>query len=452
MPSARRGTLPVLLLLALLLTAAPARGGDPAQRGPRAPVAAPAGRTDAQLAAKAARLQARMRTHLSPEGLLAYEHRVGATPAQLSEDVLHLSDAAIWTGCYAAAQACRWHVTREPGALEELRLLAGGLSMLERASGREGGLVRNVGRPLPGSSGFERSEPSPMGEGYWCRGDPSRDQLAGVVLGWAAIGRYVEDPALREAARLHLGRLARRLAADRMWLRDLRGRRAPYGELREDVEGLPWVRNGRHAAIGLAPFVAAAALDPQDAGLQRELARLLEDGWHRALPEQFTWLQDLQAPSSVNMSMLALLVLRLHPRGVVAGQALEGLGRLRAATIGWWNAGFCACALLGGLEHRRSWAVDELRAVLHAMPEDEVPPARWSERRERVLPNIVQRGPTHWAWKDELGLWRDVAPGTPPGTVSHTRADWLFAYWLARAAGELDPAGAAPGAPAPGVR
>lgn len=448
----RRGPvrLGVLLVACLSLLAQATASADRAQRGPAAPVAAPAGRTDAELAVKAARMQGRMRAHLSPEGLLVYEHRVGATPEELSEDALRLSDAAIWTGCYAAAQACRWHVTRDEAALAELRILAAGLSMLERASGREGGLVRNVGRPRPGSTGFERSGPSPLGEGFWCRGDPSRDQLSGVVLGWAAIGRYVEDPALREAARVHLGRLARRLHADRMWLRDLRGKRTEYGELSADVGGLAWTRNGRHAAIGLAPFVAAAALDPQDAGLARMVEGLLADGWHRALPEQFTWLQDLQAPSSVNMTLLSLLVLRIHPRGIVPGKALEGIGRLRAATIGWWNAGFCACALLGGLEHRRAWAVDELRAVLHAMPETEVAPARWTERLERTIPNIVQRGPNHWSWKDQLGLWRDVPPGTPPGKVTYTRADWLFAYWLARAAGELDPVANA--APAAGAR
>jgi hypothetical protein len=420
---------------------------DRALNGPGRPVPAPAGRTDAELLERAMRLQARMPAHLSPEGLLAYEHRVGASPEQLSEDVLKLSDAAIWTGCYAAAQACRWHVTRDPLALEELRRLVHGLHMLERASGREGGLVRNVGRPLPGSSGFEKSEPSPMGEGMWCRGDVSRDQLAGVTLGWAAIGRFVEDATLKEAARSHLAALARRLRADRMWLRDLRGRKTDYGELREDVEGIPFTKNGRHAAIGLAPVVAAVALDPAP-DLADHLRRLLDDGWGRALPEQFAWLPPLQSPSSVNMGYLALLTCRLMDRGIVAAKALEGLGRLRAATRGWWNGGYCACLLLGGLQHRRAEVVDELRAVLHLMTEDEVPYAQQTTRHVSFIPTIVQRGNTHWTWKDQLGLVREQpAPGSPRSAVTYTRADWLFAYWLARAGGALDP-GAGAAAPA----
>ena len=434
-----RRRLPWLLLAALAPTGRIAQA-DRALNGPGRPVPAPAGRSDAELAEKAARLQGRMRAHLSPEGLLAYVHRVGATPEELSHDVLQLSDAAIWSGCYAASQACRWHVTRDPAALDELRVLADGLALLARASGREGGLVRNVGRPLPGSPPAEKSEPSPLGQGFWCRADPSRDQLSGLTLGWAAIGRYVEDPALREQARAHLVALARRLRADKMWLRDPRGRRTEYGELREDVEGLPWVKNGRLAAIGLAPFVAAAALDPAP-DVHDALRRLLDDGWGRALPEQQTWLPPLQAPSGVNMACLALLTCRLMDRGVVASRALEGLGRLRAATRGWWNGGFLACALLGGLEHRRCEAVDELRAVLHLMSEEEVPFADVPHRRLRAIPTIAQRGNADWAWKDELGLFRYTPPGVARrASFTYTRADWLFAYWLARAAGELDPA------------
>src|SRR5438105_2550262 len=47
------------------------------------------------------------RRHVSPEGVLAYIHRPGATPEQLSHDALLKADTAIWTGCYAASVACR---------------------------------------------------------------------------------------------------------------------------------------------------------------------------------------------------------------------------------------------------------------------------------------------------------------------------------------------------------
>src|SRR5882672_3866866 len=55
--------------------------------------------------------------HVTPEGLLAYEHRQGATAAQLSHDGVGMADTAIWSGCYAASVACRYAVTHDPEAL-----------------------------------------------------------------------------------------------------------------------------------------------------------------------------------------------------------------------------------------------------------------------------------------------------------------------------------------------
>ena len=42
-------------------------------------------------------------------------------------------------------------------------------------------------------------------------------------------------------------------------------------------------------------------------------------------------------------------------------------------------------------------------------------------------------------WREEV----DLEVAVPSRMTTYTRADWLFAYWLARAAGELDP-GSAP--------
>jgi hypothetical protein len=431
----------LLLALAALTVLAP--GPASAERrglGPGRPVPAPAGRTDAELFAKAMRLEARMDAHISPEGVLAYVHRTGADAARLSHDVLVLSDAAIWTGCYAAAEACRWKVTRDPAALVRVRTLARGLALLTAASGRHGGLVRNVGRPLAGIPPAERSEPSPLGQGYWIRGDVSRDQLAGVTLGWACLGRFVDDAEVYALAKNTLGAIARQLVVDNMWLRDVRGQKTEHGELRADVEGMPLLRNGRLASIGLAPVAAARWLDRQDPELERAYRRLQKLGWGRALPEQFTWLRDLQKQSDVNMVALALCTVFLMSDQGESDAARSGLGRLRQATVGWWNGGVLACGLLGGLHEERAAVIDELRAVLHLMPEEEVPFAGTVERAEGRIPTVWQRGNSHWAWKDQLDLFRYVPEGvTAREPDTHTRADWLFAYWLARAAGALDP-------------
>jgi hypothetical protein len=413
-------------------------------------VPAPPGRTDLELKAKAARLEARMDAHISPEGVLAYEHQVGAGPERLSHDVLALSDAAMWTGCYAGAMACRWRLTRDPQALARVRTLARGLALLSAASGRPGGLVRNVGRPLPGSAQAEMSEPSPLGQGYWVRGDPSRDQLAGVTFGWGMIGICVDDPEISALAREQSGAIARRLVQDGMWLRDLRGAKPEHGELRVDVPGAPFIKNGRFAAIGLAAVGVARRLDPHAQDLEVMWQRLKKLGWSSALPDQLTWLRELQSPSDAQMASLALATLFHTSEKDVADAARAGLGRIRASTIGWWNGGLCALGLLGGLADERPQALAELRAVLHGMPEEEVAYAHVVERKEFAIPTIWERGNSHWAWKDHLGLFRHVPPGTPLGTVSYTRADWLFAYWLGRAALALEPGfELPPTAPAP---
>jgi hypothetical protein len=441
----RRGFALALAALALALP-----GAAHAERrgiGPGRPIPAPPGRTDAELLAKAMRIEAGMDAHLSPEGILAYVHRVGADPARLSHDVLALSDAAMWTGCYAAAEACRYKVTRDPAALERCRTLARGLAFLTAASGRHGGLVRNAGRPLPGSPPAEKSEPSPIGQGYWVRGDPSRDQLAGVTLGWALLGRFVDDNAIYVLARDHVGAIARQLVRDNMWLRDLRGHKTEHGELRADVEQMPLLRNGRFAAIGLAPVAAARWLDRSDGEIDRAYRRLQKLGWGRALPEQFTWLRDLQTQSDVNMGSIALCTVFLMADQGESDAARSGLGRIRQATVGWWNGGVLACGLLGGLAKERGEVIDELRAVLHHMSEEEVPFAGTLERQERRIVTIWERGNSHWAWKDQLDLARYVPRGAGRTAETHTRADWLFAYWLARAAGALDPGTLVAGAP-----
>src|SRR5687767_9562498 len=68
--------------------------------------------------------------HVTPEGILAYEHRLEATPEQLSADALKKADVGIWTGCYAAALACRHRAAPDAASLAEARRAAAGLDLL----------------------------------------------------------------------------------------------------------------------------------------------------------------------------------------------------------------------------------------------------------------------------------------------------------------------------------
>jgi hypothetical protein len=265
------------------------------------------------------------------------------------------------------------------------------------------------------------------------------------VFGWALLGIFVEDPEVRDLARRHAGAIARRLLADGMWVRNWKGDKTKYGELRADVEHLPllrkWIRvkNGMLASIGFAAVLVGASLDPSD-DLRSAVDRMRRDGWSRAMREQHTWSAGLVNASNVNMVNLALLSCVLHGDEETKADARHGMQDLRDATVGWWNAGFTGCQLLAGYLRRREEILGETRAVLHEMPLEEVFPGReWHMELDRIA-TISERGIQGWAWSDSvrrLRSWEPLPAGAPRETS--TRADWLFGYWLARAAGELRP-------------
>ncbi len=444
----RLAALVLLLLCAALGPSAeayPRKGGG---FGPGKPIFPKRGRTDAMLYAKAMRIQARMWWHLSPEGLLVDYHPQKADDEMLSHYALTLSDAAMWTGCYAASQACRWHVTRDPDALEQVRHLSKGLAMLSDVTGVPGRFGRNAGRILkdksrivPGSLPLEKIIGSPAIEGMAFRPDVSRDQLAGLTLGWACILRFVDDAEVQALAKEQIRWIARRLWDDGMWLRDYAGRKTKFGDLRRDVK-IIGVGNGQNAAIGLAPFAVATAVH-DDQHVLAEYLELCRSRYREALDDQHTWLRPAMTASNVNMRHVALLSTRLWAKDPKAQHhARKGLEALHKATRGWWNAGYCACQLLGGVAGgRRPGIIAELRAVLHIMSEREIPKLQIREYTVRRIATIREReGHQSWAWKARLNLVREPLPNSPDHpTLTLTRADWLFAYWLARASGEIKP-------------
>jgi hypothetical protein len=398
-----------------------------------------AGEKDHALYEKAMRIQARMWWHLSPEGLLVELHEIGAGPARLSHDALQLSDVAIWTGSYAAAQACRWAATGDPDALLQARHLARGMALLHDVTGVPGCLARNAGRLVSGGTGPSLS-PSPL-EGLHFRGDASRDQLAGITLGWWLVHELVEDPEVRALAAKHTADTARRLAANGMWILDPRGERTEHGELRPDVQLLPFVKNGPLAAIGFAALVVASELNPDDAALFEMVQHLNREGWDEALTDQHTFVPSLLKATNVNMIACALLPIARARKHRFQTNAHDAVKRLRAATMGWWNAGLCSMFLLCDHPDRRT-LLGEIRATLHAMSEEDASPwAVTTWRAERIVPMRERQAWTSgWAWKEDPRMAAAQLVGTPNTCgQTWTRADWLFAYWLARVGGHLVP-------------
>jgi hypothetical protein len=423
----------LLALLTLLGIAGSRATGEPVRVGPAHPL-------DRLLLERAERIgRAVSARHVSPEGLLAYEHRHGATPEQLSADTLKKADVAIWSGCYAGAVACRYAVTRDPGALAEARRLAAGLDLLSAATGVEGAISRSVGVPIPGEPPTSNVRPSPLGGGLHYKGDPSRDSLSGIVLGWSFLARYVDDPEVRAYASKNLRAIARRLFHRGMNLRDVDGDITKFGRLDHRV-GLGLFENGMHASIGLA-CVTAAALHSNDPGLWDAVRHLHKEGWDDAVDAQHTFVgEPVTSASNLNMIHLALVCLALDSKGKPQRNAMAALRELRRKTRGWMNGSYLACALLAGQQVDRPHTVAELRETLSSLTADEV---EWVgtvqfERREPVP--LSMRPVNVWAWKQSafvMEMGRETARRHPSRTF--TRADYLFAYWLARAAGELDP-------------
>ena len=149
------------------------------------------------------------------------------------------------------------------------------------------------------------------------------------------------------------------------------------------------------------------------------------------------------------MAHLALLVVALEDQGKAKRNALTALHDFRRMTRGWHNGALIATALLAGQGVGRDESVEELRETLLEMPPQEVPfvGTKVVERSD-VVP-LPDRPIGVWTWKQnvhQMELGRETATLDP--RITCTRADFLFAYWLARAAGGLDPgpvsAGAAP--------
>ena len=448
----RASLLVVVALLALAAGPQPRLGSARGPRGEALAAPSPLDPRDRLLYERALRIgRAVSRKHVSPEGVLAYIHKPGATPEQLSHDALSKADTGIWTGCYAASVACRYAATRDAESLAEARRVAAGLDLLSAVTGQEGAVSRAVGRPLPSEPLPKHCRPSPLRNGLYYRDDPSRDTLSGIVLGWDFLARFVDDPEVRAYAGKNLLAIARRLYGGGMQLRDVDGKVTTFGELHPSL-ALGLVRVGEHASIGLATILAGARWGGRS-DLWDAWRRLDKQGWVDALNDQNLWTAAFKNPASDwNMVHLALLVVAMEGEGKPKRHVMAALRDFRRRTQGWQNGSYLACALLSGQQVDRDGTVAELREALLSMPPEDGPfVGTQVVRRSGIVP-LARRPVNEWAWKQRVNaeeVGREAAALDP--YVTFTRADFLFAYWLARAAGELDP-GPVPAGPVPAGR
>ena len=94
-------------------------------------------------------------------------------------------------------------------------------------------------------------------DGYLWRGDASRDQVTGAVLGMAMAHDLVDDPELKQTAATFLTELADHVWDNGLYIVDPGDRQTTYGEMDAYfIDGLP-VRNGLNAVCDLAWFKVA---------------------------------------------------------------------------------------------------------------------------------------------------------------------------------------------------
>lgn len=165
--------------------------------------------------------------HLSQEGLVIYRIREEGPPT------LSLADAAIWTGCYVAAEAFRWKVTGDPEARQRLMASLNALHLLHEVTGKKGLLARAFRRaagPASGEKGRWRQGEKRHEEYRWM-GDVSVDQVDGVFFGYAIAFDLLNEPTVRAEIAETVAALADHLLDHRMQIIDLDGERTKHGDL-----------------------------------------------------------------------------------------------------------------------------------------------------------------------------------------------------------------------------
>ena len=150
-----------------------------------------------------------LRTRMMPEGGI---FRGLFTDATFSEAAAYggSRDSAIWTGTYLAAEAMRYMVTESPDAAAQMDATIRVLDRWWRISGDKGYLARYAAPAnsppvidqLLDASDPENHRDVPFEGGTWhWRGNISRDQYQGVMLGFAAAYDATDDPDLKEIIR-----------------------------------------------------------------------------------------------------------------------------------------------------------------------------------------------------------------------------------------------------------
>ncbi len=191
------------------------------------------------LAAKASEFQAQATVrHLQGGQVIPFVYVNSA--GHLDHYVLgDMTDAAIWTGCYLAAQSFRYAATGEMAAYQGCRETLTAMQMLREVTGVPGLLARGFVPAYFGASGPEYHYSS---DGRWIwAGDVSSDQLDGIIFGYYVFYRLAATPADKQAVAQEVSLLIGHVVENGMCIVDIDGQPTKWGHYE------PWyVRDYEH--------------------------------------------------------------------------------------------------------------------------------------------------------------------------------------------------------------
>lgn len=177
-----------------------------------------------------------------------------------------LGDACFIHGNASEGAAFWYAVEPMPEALTNARLHTRGLDLLNRVNGIPGLLSRSyMPRDAPMAPGEftvfwpENDDHEGEGEfaGYYWKGDVSKDQYSGALVGLAMLYDLVPDEAVRSTVRRNIVEIADYLWDGDLIVYDWDGEPTKYGDFRGEVlEGYP-IPDGLGAAASLAWFKLA---------------------------------------------------------------------------------------------------------------------------------------------------------------------------------------------------
>ncbi len=436
--------------------------------------------TPGALRAKTTHLDALVRTQHLDDGLLrtVILDDDGTVRARL-----HLESSGLWTAMYLASQSFRFATTGEPEALEGVRIAVAGLHDLTAVTGVPGLYGRGygwpdyayIGDPADMPSGWHPS-PAEGYEGWWYRGDVSKDTMDGILFGYAVALELVDDPEIQATVRADVTAFVERLVADGLQILDHEGEVTEHGRLYysacDDFPGfnallaLSWLRLGIDAGASddVAWFYRACMLHLDDQAACPEIDGFDLGSYVDAVD---TWLSLYLPDCQTNYDNIDMVFHAIYPL-IRRETDPTTAARLRAVLAdGVWDPPAPQVAppvhrsthafytyLYGGLSNPASddevflAALRDAACTLHGLPEDrtdrDVPPGdqeRACDNRHgepnaaHVIP-LAERYYDNYIWRLDpyaVPLGHDATPG-----LVHSPDDYLVAYWAGRYHGFID--------------